>query len=354
MSKFHHGNVICLGVLLFALSVGASVAAVADVCDTSRFSDVNSTLRLRSGEASVSQCFMTELPSAGWLLLEATVPSSATTEPRLEFLGQFCDPQNGGGQPFRYLARTAGGLVIEVKEAGNHHFCVVAQDPAQVLGDYRLVNGFVASSFTKDDENEHEPEPDPLAGPTCYTSRSNGFAKDDENEHEPEPDPLSGEPSCRAMGWSGFSKDDENEHEPEPDPFSGDMCRGPLTKVLREICSLNRTDDVADVPTCATAVELGDEARAELGNDWWDDDDWFSFQVRELTTVAIESNGATYVAGSLYDRNGYRLMTDDGGLEGNFRIVRTLSPGRYFVRVEGSGAAEGAYGIGFERLDTLE
>ena len=34
---------------------------------------------------------------------------------------------------------------------------------------------------------------------------------------------------------------------------------------------------------------------------------------------------------------------DDGGEDTNLRIVRTLGPGIYFLRVEGSGSAEGGY-----------
>ena len=40
--------------------------------------------------------------------------------------------------------------------------------------------------------------------------------------------------------------------------------------------------------------------------------------------------------------------SDDGGRGASFRIVKTLAPGRYFIRVEGARQAEGRYGLTVE------
>jgi len=62
--------------------------------------------------------------------------------------------------------------------------------------------------------------------------------------------------------------------------------------------------------------------------------------------VEISTHGTTDTTGELYDRFGNRLdRVADGGEGGNFRMVRTLSPGVYFVRVAGEGSASGPYAL---------
>ncbi len=59
-----------------------------------------------------------------------------------------------------------------------------------------------------------------------------------------------------------------------------------------------------------------------------------SFSLRHWETVDISTLGELDTVGALYDDNGLRVATDDdSGAEGNFRIVHTLPPGRYFLRL---------------------
>ena len=46
---------------------------------------------------------------------------------------------------------------------------------------------------------------------------------------------------------------------------------------------------------------------------------------------------------------GQRLeVQDGGGASDNFRIARTIGPGRYYLRIEGTGGDEGSYSLAVE------
>jgi hypothetical protein len=354
MSRFDHRNVIAFGALLIVLA-GASEAATDDLCETAGFSDVNTTLRFHGGDTSTRQCFTTELPSAGWLLLEATVPSTAAVEPRLEFLGHRCDASLDDGRPFLYHTRSAGSLLVEVAAAGSYRFCVAPQDPVQWLDDYRVINRFAA--FDKDHGYEHEPDPDPLADPSgCGGSRIGqiAFGKDHGYEHEPDPDPFSSPADCvcrELVAATASDKDHGYEHEPDPDPFAIDPC----DPSRRRVCFGSVADDYADTLGCAAIVALGRPVSAALGDGWQDDGDLFAFHVDEPATVWIESTGASDTVGGLYDRYGNRLRSDDdSGAAANFRIVKSLTPGWYFARVEGGAGDVGTYELTIEAFATQE
>jgi hypothetical protein len=113
-------------------------------------------------------------------------------------------------------------------------------------------------------------------------------------------------------------------------------------------------DEVAfSIVVLAPAVEVTEEVP-----DWEDDEvaileveltrmasgdlDVFSFVLTRQTTVRLETRGETDTFGQLIDEAGLDLASDDNsGVDTNFRIVKTLSPGRYFL---GVGSAEGSTG----------
>ena len=67
-----------------------------------------------------------------------------------------------------------------------------------------------------------------------------------------------------------------------------------------------------------------------------------------MQTVSIHSTGTTDTFGGIYDRHGNRLAKNDDGAEGgNFRMVKTLNRGTYYLRVEGSHGAAGFYSVVF-------
>ncbi len=106
-----------------------------------------------------------------------------------------------------------------------------------------------------------------------------------------------------------------------------------------DACHLGETDDHGGSFLCSTPVEVDDEnpTEAEItvpssGNDY----DMFTFVLTSAETVTIESAEDTDVAASLYDASGVLLEADDNdGADANFQIIRSLNPGRYYVRVEG-------------------
>ena len=328
MSRFDFRKYFFTTAILILLGTGVSSAHTeGTLCSDAEISDVNSTLRLYGNNDLERQCFVTEVPSSGLLMLEAAVPSTAAVEPRLDVLGHRCDSAIGAAPSARTLTRIANRQLLEVSQPGAFQFCVTPQDPEKTLDDYRVFNHFVAADFAKDDGNEHEPDPDPFAG-------SNG---------------------CRVAVASAFTKDDGNEHEPDPDPFGGPTkpCDRRSLEKTRELCKAQQVDDVADTALCATWIDSGKGVIAEIGNSWRDDSDWYTFDVGTLTTIHIESFGSTAVLGGLYSDGGLLLATgQDAGPEGNFRMVKTLSPGRYFVQVTGSAGSEGRYGLSVNSIAT--
>jgi len=100
-------------------------------------------------------------------------------------------------------------------------------------------------------------------------------------------------------------------------------------------CRRDEPDDHGDTFACATPVALGRRISAEIGNGWGDDEDVYRFRLSEMAAVAVEAVGEADFAIALYDRFGQRLETAGGD---RALIVRTLSPGEYFVRVAGGGA----------------
>ncbi len=250
-------------------------------------------------DAVVPQCFETYVPAAGMLMLEVSVPATTEVEPEIAFYGQSCDAAEESPAPYTYVERWAARLLLAIRTPGLYHFCVGAQDPELRLGEYKLTSGFSMAPVTKGgDPEEDEPDPDP----------------------QPAPAPI-------VVGGS------------------------PSPRMLHDVCRANVTDDHGDTFRCATPLGLGEEVSAEIRSVWGDDDDLFTFVLEELRTVRLETTGGTDTFGSLYDRRGNRLRADDDGGDGtNFRIVKTLSPGVYFVRVTGGGAVEGSYRLTVENL----
>lgn len=102
-------------------------------------------------------------------------------------------------------------------------------------------------------------------------------------------------------------------------------------------------------PSCAVPPwPWGETARGNIANSWADDQDVFAFQLTETTTVQMHIQTAL---ASLYDGNGQRLHLADGGMDdGSWRLVKTLRPGVYFVKLEGSHGQEGPYSMKIQAL----
>ncbi len=307
--------------------------------------ELNTTIRTIG--ADEPQCFAAYVGSAGILWIDVSIPGPDLVQPRLEFPGPNCDrPRTDEGEGFAYMERLAASMWLEIRAPGNYSFCVAAQDPRQRLAEYKVRVAYVESPAREPSYlTEDEPDPEPF-NQGCLE----GVLKLTEDEPDPEPfnqgcpggvlkltedepDPEPFNQGCRG----GVFK--LTEEEPDPEPKAGS-----LRRALYESCRLGEIDDHGETYACATRLHPGRPVTGEICNESGDDRDLFWFHLAELATVEIESTGETDTFGGLYDRYGHRLATaDEGGDERNFRMVKTLVPGGYFVRVEGRYQAKGAY-----------
>ena len=273
-------RLICL---FSVMSISTSVSAdmLESHCASATVIELNTTIRAIG--ADEPQCFAAPVGSAGNLSIDVSISGAEQVEPRLVFGGPNCGRPRAGEDGFTYVERRAASMWAEVRAPGTYSFCVVAQDPRLRLGEFKV-----------------------------RTAYSDGRA-----------------------WWRSYLTEDE----PDPEPRAVSR-RG----VLDELCRSGEVDDHGETFACATRLQLGREIAGDLRNDSGDDRDLFMFHLAELMTVEIATGGTTDTFGVLYDRRGHRLATaDEGSGDRNFRMVKTLGPGRYFVRVEGRYQAEGAY-----------
>ena len=275
--------------------------------------------------AAESQCFVLDVATPGILTVEARVPSAIESEPRLIAI----DPPGPGS----VLARQASHLTFQAS-AGPWRFCASAQDPRLGLEELEVVTAFV----------EHVPgkngNPDDDGG--------NG---EDPREIEIEPDGLVAGPCVSGFHKSnpdddGGNGEDPREIEIEPDGFAAGSCA--LALAQAELChrldGASGHDDHGDTFLCATPAFRGLALEGELFDASGDDHDVFELTVTRLETIELRTSGEVDTFGSLYDSRGYRLATgEDGGDGENFRLVKTLLPGRYFIQVESARRDEGVY-----------
>lgn len=297
--------------------------------------DLNHSLRIPGHEGTTARTFEIEVPWPGTLTLDVAVRGPAPTEPMLDFLGQDRAGAVAERNPFAYVTRSAASLVLAVRVPGSYLFRIAAQDPRASLEEVKLITGFLDEAT---DEERH-----------------GGLKDEDESEDEPEPNPqpVRFDPCPSPADVFLLKDEDESEDEPEPNPqpASVDLSRGSATlrSKLDAVCRSGEIDDHGDTFLCATALCPGREIAGEIRNGWGDDHDLFRFALTEQQTIVIETTGFIDTFGGLYDRYGHRLgRADDGGSHENFRIAKTLSPGIYFIRVEGRDGAEGIYSLTLE------
>ena len=116
---------------------------------------------------------------------------------------------------------------------------------------------------------------------------------------------------------------------------------------LADVCAGESGDDYGDVALCSHEICVSSSATSGVIGSYTDPDiDVFSFVLDSHATVTVESTGSTDVRAELFNERGKRLAEDDDTGSGvNFQIVQSLPAGRYFIRVEGSGSATGAYSL---------
>ncbi len=368
---------------LIALSVPSAFAS-RDYVSSALPIALDETLRGEGHAAGEPDCFRLQVPSAGLLMLDLAVPESAGAEPRLALLGSGCGTD---ATRLSVIEHSATHLVSLSTSPQDVLICVGAQDPRLRLGAYKLRNAFQGFEPGCGFDKSTEPEPitvsrlrasgatEPEGLRTCLLPERSTEPEPIEVEPEglrggflpenSEPEPIEVEPeglrTCmfperstepepievEPEGLRGGFLPENSEPEPievEPEGLGG---RGPLDA----LCNAGERDDHADALLCATPMALGRSIRGEMDNGWGDDHDVFSFELTAAGTVRVATAGEVDTFGGLYDRRGQRLAAAASGGEGaNFRLVKALPPGLYFVRVEAEAWTEGSYSLGVDVL----
>jgi hypothetical protein len=122
----------------------------------------------------------------------------------------------------------------------------------------------------------------------------------------------------------------------------------------RSLSELDRSFIAQHYPRAQATPELavgGGRIGADIGADRETDE--FTFQVEKRSRHIITTEGPTNVVMSLHgpdDPALLRAFDDDSGKARNARIMRTLNPGRYWIRVRHSRrVGRGAYTLGVKR-----
>jgi hypothetical protein len=225
-----------------------------------------------------------------------------------------------------------------------------------------VANGLAVGMEESETDGELEIEPDPLVvEPFLPPSGCFGAKSETDGELEIEPDPLMAEPISPGPECHATKSETDGELEIEPDPLRTgpqSLSLGSVEKEhydlagvlsflaphLCELCQQGETDDHGDGFACSTALSWSDPIDGELSNDWGDDRDFFRFRLARLTTVELRVSSEFEMMGELYDGHGQRLGVAFGNGDG-LRMVQTLVPGTYFVRLEGREGASGRYSL---------
>ncbi len=300
--------------------------------------------RRPEGLIAETHCYRLDLPSAGLLHLDLAVAGWSPSRARLSVAGT-------GGGAFEILERSAVEW-LATASAGSYLLEIAAEDPRRPLPAYRLSSRFV--EWTKSDtDGELELDPETLKSDTDGELELDPETFKSDTDGELELDPETNKSAyldslaCLDAGFGSWGKSDtDGELELDPETLKsdtdGELELDPETSkigrlwrrsaALEALC--RNGDDHGDSRACATPIER--RAAGQLGNGWGDDDDVFRFRLCGWQTIEIATAGDADTHGRLYDRAGQLLAgDDDGGDGGNFRLVRTLGPGTYFVRVEG-------------------
>ncbi len=294
-----------------ATYASASEEAPNDLCENALIIEPNATAR-----AAGSRCFQVYIEHSSDFWIDVSVPGTAEAEARLNFFGQACQEPRLHDPQVESIDRYTTDMYLRIRTSGDHLVCIAPQDPSLQLGEFKLTNA-LHSSFDRKSEDPKEEEPDPFSSCPRVSHKS-------EDPKEEEPDPLA---SCPQASIKRLDSE--------------------LTFRQRSetLCRAGITDDHGDTFFCATQLEIGQAASGEIRNDWGDDSDVFAFQLSEVRTVEIATDGTADTFGVLFDRFGHRLAIKDneGAGDPGFRLVKTLGPGWYFVRVEGRYRGEGTY-----------
>ncbi len=284
----------------------SSASAFEPTCINTTSMPLNTSFRSDEQIPGSSRFFELEVPAAGLVTLDVATPLTDEIEAKLGFFGRGCSEPSPFSNELDVIEQAPSRLAWIADAPGTYVFAVAAQDPRNPLGRYKLTAGFVAVEALDRQSFDRRREKD----------------GEDDDELELEPDAKTALPGG---------------------PWVLDSA--PLSPAW-QLCRQLEIDDHGDIFACATRLRPGSEVAGEISNAWGDDQDLFLFALTETRTVEVATAGAADTILSLYDRHGHLLAADDdGGEHAGSRIVKTLSAGVYFARVEGSHGAEGSYSL---------
>lgn len=116
-------------------------------------------------------------------------------------------------------------------------------------------------------------------------------------------------------------------------------------------CAAATTATITATSGCALRPSSPGSAAGRIDNGWGDDQDFFVFEIDATRTLSVAISGEIATTAALYDSHGQRLaVPESGGLDEELRLVKTLTPGLYFLRLESGDRRSGAYALTVEPL----
>lgn len=357
-----------------------------DDCNAATTVTLGSTVHDYGDPISTLRIFKVQPSGPGMLSVAAASPGDSP-QPKLLFLGTDCVDPDPADPDYTPVAEGTATAVEWIEDDGTFYVQVSPEDPEKTLSGVKLTTAWSLDLSTESED----PEPVDLSiGPTdpptsCGVSAT-PIAGDEIGEswygevvqgiQEWDGDVLSGAfevpgilrvsapdghlsadihngQSCgRTTGLAGGELADP------ADQVAAVLYPGTYSLLLAPEDAYGYSLDVKYFALCPTGSDQGDthfcgapltagvSASGALDNATDDDEDFFTFVLASQRTVEIESTGSVDTFGSLYDKQGTLIATDDDAGSGdNFRLVKNLAGGRYFVRVEGVSGAEGSYGL---------
>ena len=361
---------------------------------------------LRRGRLTLNQPdrFQLSIEEAGILMLTVSSAAPEPPQPKLSFLGTSCAREARPGAEYLVLREAPGELVLKLEVPGTYELAVASEDPAVQLSGYKLRTTFVPDLQVPDEVLPLDADPPE----TCTASEMPSFVPETqarsrflvlqrEAQLAKDVDPwecdiieglietpgvlvveAQGTPlgstlytgsDCRpehglAQGTLGpqggvmAAAVHAGEHRLVLEPLDFSPVHYTLSVKHFAMCDRGEQDDHGDTPLCATPLHPASGVSGTIDNAFGDDEDYFTFTLAAQETVRIEIREGGEAYGLLYDAKGHRLLAGNAcqGMDGQGidtrRLVKTLGPGRYYVRVAGSGNSSQPYGVSFAVLTT--
>lgn len=312
MSTCHAPKLSLLFAVLLVLATSAGAARIAlgssarialgssalpRPCQTPRFLVPHDVSRHAGGAVGEAHCYRLDARTAGLLLLHATPETTSPSGVRMALLHRA-----EGAHAATAVATFVDRKITEMRllaEAGTYFLTLRAEDPRQALPAYRLVSRWIDVDLSV---------VEPTVRPVAWKTETNG-----EIELEPE--------TARHLS------------------------------LLERLCTSDpRRDDHDGTFACATPITHG--SVGALASGWEDDVDVFRFELAHWATIALtltRHGSAADARGALHDTFGRRIgVVENPDASGIGRAVRTLGPGTYFVRIQGS--MPGTYALAVDAL----